>query len=242
MFWLNALINLILPLRCIKCGKILNEHNGLCSDCFNQIQFISAPYCARCGRPFLNESGLKSGKKQLCGQCLKQKRPLFTLQRSAFVYNDESKNIILDFKFRDKTASAETLANLLFTAGHDIWEEKPDLLIPVPLHRMRLLHRRYNQSALLVKYLAQKSGIAADYMSLIRRQNTIPQVQLSGNARRHNLKKAFAVRFPQNLKGKNVVLIDDVETTGSTLNECAHVLKKAGVRKIYALTLARTEI
>lgn len=242
MLWLNLLINLILPPRCIKCGKILNNRNGLCSDCFNKIQFISAPYCAHCGRPFLNESGLSSGKKQLCGKCLQEKRRLFELQRSAFIYNDESKNLILDFKFRDKTVYAETLANLLFSAGHDIWQEKPDLLLLVPIHQLRLLKRRYNQSALLVKYLAEKSGISADYFSLIRHQNTIPQVQLSGEARRHNLQKAFSVKNPQKLHGKSVVLIDDVETTGSTLNECAKVLKKAGVSKIYALTLARTEI
>lgn len=242
MQWLNLLINLILPPRCIKCGKILNEHNGLCSDCFNKIQFISAPYCAHCGHPFLNESGLSAGKKQLCGKCLQEKRRLFELQRSAFVYDDESKNLILDFKFRDKTVYAETLANLLFSAGGDIWREKPDLLLPVPIHQLRLIKRRYNQSALLVKYLSKKSGIAADYFSLVRHQNTIPQVQLSGKARRHNLQKAFSVKNQQKLQGKNVVLVDDVETTGSTLNECAKVLKKAGVKKIYALTLARTEI
>ena len=238
----NAVINLILPPRCIKCGKILGERNGLCSNCFNKIHFISAPYCARCGRPFTNESGLTAGKKQLCGKCLQEKHTLFTMQRSAFIYDDESKNLILDFKFRDKTVSAETLANLLFSAGHDIWNEKPDLLIPVPIHKLRLLNRRYNQSALLVKYLAQKSGLKADYFSLIRQQNTIPQINLSGEARRHNLHHAFCAALPQNLQGKSVVLIDDVETTGSTLNECAKVLKKAGVTKIYALTLARTEI
>lgn len=242
MPWWNAVINLILPPRCIKCGKILGERNGLCSNCFNKIHFISAPYCTRCGRPFTNESGLTAGKKQLCGKCLQEKHTLFTMQRSAFIYDDESKNLILDFKFRDKTVSAETLANLLFSAGHDIWNEKPDLLIPVPIHKLRLLNRRYNQSALLVKYLVQKSGLKADYFSLIRQQNTIPQVNLSGEARRHNLHHAFCAALPQNLQGKSVVLIDDVETTGSTLNECAKVLKKAGVTKIYALTLARTEI
>ncbi len=220
----------------------MQQHNGLCSDCFNKIHFISAPYCARCGRPFTNESGLSAGKKQLCGKCLQEKRPMFAMQRSAFIYDDESKNLILDFKFNDKTVSAETLANLLFSAGHDIWLEKPDLLIPVPIHQLRLLKRRYNQSALLVKYLALKSGVTADYFSLTRHQNTIPQVQLSGEARRRNLQKAFSVKYPQNLQGKSVVLIDDVETTGSTLKECAKVLKKAGVSKIYALTLARTEI
>ena len=242
MLGLNILINLVLPPRCIKCGKILSHNNGLCSDCFNKIQFISEPYCACCGRPFLNESGLTLGKKQLCAQCLKQKHHLFVMQRSAFIYNDESKDLILDFKFKDKTSSAETLANLLFAAGRDIWKEKPDLLLLVPIHQLRLLQRRYNQSALLVKYLSEKSNVSADYFSLIRHQNTIPQVQLSREGRRRNLKKAFSVNNCQNLAGKNVVLIDDVETTGSTLGKCAKVLKTAGVNKIYALTLARTEI
>lgn len=242
MPWWSFLVNFILPPRCIKCGKILQEHNGLCSDCFNKIRFISAPYCARCGLPFTDESGLSAGKRQLCGKCLQEKRPLFSMQRSAFIYDNESKNLILDFKFNDKTVSAETLANILFSAGHDIWQEKPDLLLPVPIHQLRLLKRRYNQSALLVKYLSEKSEISADYFSLIRHQNTIPQVQLSGDARRRNLQKAFSVKYPQKLQGKSVVLVDDVETTGSTLNECAKVLKKAGVKKIYALTLARTEI
>lgn len=242
MPWWNILINFILPPRCIKCGKILSEHNGLCHDCFSKIQFISAPYCACCGRPFFNESGLTFGKKQLCGQCLQQKKHLFVMQRSSFIYDDESKNLILDFKFKDKTVYAETLAGMLFTAGHDIWRQKPDVIIPVPIHALRLLHRRYNQSALLAKNLSLKTNIPVDYLSLVRRQNTIPQVKLSGEARRRNLKKAFCVDNPKNIKGKNIVLIDDVETTGSTLNECAKVLKQAGANKIYALTLARTEI
>lgn len=234
-------INAILPPRCIKCGKILSEHNGLCSDCFQKINFISEPFCSRCGRPFYNETHLTAGKKHLCGECLKKKRPLFAIQRSTFIYDDESKNLILDFKFHDKTVSAETLANMLYSSGRDIWKEKPDLLIATPIHRLRLIKRRYNQASLLVKYLSRKTGIAANHVSLIRHENTIPQVQLSGTARRNNLKSAFSVVHNELVKGKSVVLVDDVETTGSTLNECAKVLKKAGVKKIYSLTLARTE-
>ena len=241
MNFLRLLINVILPPRCLKCGKVLSMQNGLCADCFNKIAFISEPLCYRCGRPFTDEMNLKSGVKQLCGACLKEKHPLFAMRRSAFLYDDESKKLILDFKFKDKTYSAETLANMLYGAGSDIWSENPDLIVPVPVHWKRLLKRRYNQSALLVKYLSLKTSVPADYSSLIRKQNTIPQVQLTGVARRRNLRQAFAVKYPQNIKGKKVVLIDDVETTGSTLNECAKVLKKAGAAKIYALTLARTE-
>lgn len=238
---LNAILNLLLPPRCIKCGKILAAKNGLCPECFAKIRFISAPLCYKCGRPFLSDENIKFGTVQCCGECLQKKRFLFELQRSAFIYDDESKDLILDLKFRDKTGYAETLAGLLYSAGADIWKENPDLLIPVPIHRLRLLQRRYNQSALLADYLARKVNIQTDCNSLIRCRNTVPQVQLSGSARRNNLKQAFEVIKPQNIKGRKIVLIDDVSTTGSTLNECAKVLHRAGAAKIYALTLARTE-
>lgn len=241
MFWLQNIINLLLPPRCIKCGKILSSRNRLCAECFNKIHFISYPLCYHCGRPFLQQTGVKFKTHQLCGACLKEKKHLFTIQRSAFIYDEESKDMILDLKFRDKTSNAEALADMLYTAGADIWQENPDLLIPVPIHRLRLLKRRYNQSAVLTKYLAKKTQIAANCESLIRSRNTIPQVELSGNARRTNLHNAFIIKFPNNIKGKKIVLIDDVTTTGSTLNECAKVLHNSGAAKIYALTLARTE-
>jgi len=237
----QTFINLLLPPRCIKCGKVLDGHNGLCAECFNKIDFISAPLCYRCGNPFSANAHIKYKAKQCCATCLQKKRHLFALQRSAFIYNDESKDLILDLKFRDKTFAAPILANMLFAAGHDIWEQKPDLIIPVPIHYLRMLKRRYNQSALLVKYLSPRAGVIADYTSLIRQENTIPQVQLSGEARRKNLKTAFKVKYPQNIKGKKIVLIDDVATTGSTLNECAKVLRRAGAKEVYSLTLARTE-
>lgn len=237
----RLIINAVLPPRCIKCGKILSERNSLCAECFNKIRFIGAPMCACCGRPFDNEMAQEAGKKQICGACLAQKRPLFALKRFAFIYDDDSKNLILGFKFADKTSYATVLGDMLWRAGRDIWDDEPDLIIPVPIHRQRLLERRYNQSALLARHLAKKTNIDADYFSLQRVRYTIPQVQLSGAARRNNLKQAFAVIKPQNIKGRKIVLIDDVETTGSTLAECAKVLKKAGAQKVYALTLARPE-
>ena len=237
----SAIVNLLLPPRCIKCGKVLQEQNGLCADCFNKINFISEPLCYQCGRPFESSSRVKYKTKQYCGECLRHKKHLFTLQRSAFIYDNESKDIVLDLKFRDKTSSAKVLANMLYAAGRDIWRQKPDLIIPVPIHYFRMLKRRYNQSALLVKYLSLRSEVAADYISLIRHENTIPQVELSGAARRKNLKTAFMVKYPQNVEGKKIVLIDDVTTTGSTLNECAKVLLRAGAKEVYSITLARTE-
>ena len=156
-------------------------------------------------------------------------------------YDENSKDLIIDFKFHDKTVSAEVLANMLFVAGKDIWSENPDYLIPVPLHKKRLHSRRYNQAALLCKYLSKKTMIETDYFSLQRVQNTVPQVSLTGIKRQNNLKKAFALKNTEKFKGKSVVIVDDVKTTGSTLNECAKVFRKAGVKYIYSLTLAQTD-
>ncbi len=238
---LSFFINLLLPPRCIKCGKILSEHNGLCPECFKKITFISEPYCYLCGHPFADSANIKFAKKQICGNCAKEKKHLFVMQRSAFIYDDDSKQLVIDFKFHDKTVAAEVLANMLFVAGKDIWAENPDYLIPVPLHKKRLHVRRYNQSALLCKYLSKKSLVEVDYFSLERVLNTVPQVSLIGAKRRNNLKKAFALNNTEKFKGKKVVLIDDVKTTGSTLMECAKVLHKAGVKEIYSLTLAQTD-
>ena len=239
---LRTFLNAILPPRCLKCGRILAEKNGLCTECFNKIHFIGKPFCRRCGHPFANERLIEIGKHYLCGKCLQEKRPLLQMRRFAFMYDNESKKLILDFKFRDKTFYAEMLAYILYGAGKEIWEQNPDLIIPVPIHNKRLLKRRYNQSALLVKYLSKITQIAADYKSLVRIENTVPQVELSAHARRHNLNHAFAVKNLAFIKGKKIVLVDDVETTGSTLKECAKVLHKAKADKIYAITLARTEI
>ena len=237
----NLLINWLLPPRCIKCGQILSEKNGLCPECFSKITFISEPYCYCCGHPFTETTGVKFAKKQICGNCASAKKHHFSLQRSAFVYDENSKDLIIDFKFHDKTSAAEVLANMLFVAGKDIWAENPDYLIPVPLHKKRLHKRRYNQSALLCKYLSRKCLVEVDYFSLERVVNTVPQVSLTGARRRNNLKKAFALSSAEKLKGKSVVLVDDVKTTGSTLNECAKILRKAGVKNIYSLTLAQTD-
>ena len=115
------------------------------------------------------------------------------------------------------------------------------MIIAVPLHKLRLIKRKYNQSILLAKHLSIKTKIPINYTSLIRTENTIPQVQLSGKARLNNLKNAFMIKYPEIIKNKKIVLIDDVETTGSTLKECAKILKKAGAQNIYALTIAKTE-
>lgn len=232
--WLRTFIDVILPPRCLICGKAIHSCDTLCSDCFAQISFISFPYCAHCGRPL----ALSSDEQHYCAMCLSNKDP-FRLCRSAVKYDDFSKKLILDFKFSDCLENRTLLTNWLFLAGNDIFKAGIDLIIPVPLHYMRLFKRKYNQSAVLASGLSKLTGIPADYKSLQKIRHTIPQISCTGKQRVKNVKKAFDVTSPHNIKGKRIVLIDDVFTTGSTLKECAKVLKKAGAKSVDTLTIAR---
>lgn len=234
---LKDIINFLLPPRCINCGKILADEDGLCANCFNEITFISAPYCKRCGLPF--PDGIGINKNLLCPMCVKDAKKLFRYSRSAIKYETLSKNMILAFKFMDKTENAKVFAKWLKIAGGDIFAAGADILIPVPLHYKRLVKRRYNQSALLATELSKLVLIETDFKSLVKYKSTKPQVSYSGKARIKNIKDAFMVKYPENIKDKRVVLIDDVQTTGSTLKECAKVLIHAGAKSVDFLTVAR---
>ena len=167
------------------------------------------------------------------------KKNSFRLCRSAIKYDQFSKKLLLDFKFADHIENRSLLARWLYFAGKDIFNAGVDLIIPVPLYFTRLLSRKYNQSAILTAELSKMTAIPADYKSLKKIRNTLPQVQCNGTKRKTNIKNAFQVKNPNKIKGKRILLIDDVYTTGSTLNECCKVLLKAGATSVDILTVAR---
>ncbi len=233
----EQILNCFLPPRCLRCGKVLKQNTGLCRQCIEEIHFITEPYCHKCGHPFdfLEE---RNGQL-LCGRCLKTKRSIFRLSRSAFVYDDASKGLILGFKFHDQTENARLLAQMMYVAGSDIFAAGIDVIMPVPLHYTRLLKRRYNQSALLANELSKLSGVKVDNLSLVRHQKTRPQVELSGLERQRNVRNVFSLKNQAAVKGKRVLLIDDVLTTGATLRECAKALRQSGAKSIDTLTAGR---
>lgn len=231
--WLKILLNVILPPRCLICGKVISSDDSLCLDCFDNINFITKPYCKRCGVPLVS-----GGDETYCVSCLTKTSPL-RLCRAAIKYDEFSKKLILDFKFLDHIENKKLLARWLYMAGQDIFKEGVDLLIPVPLYYTRLIKRKYNQSAILTAELAKLSGIEACYTALKKIKHTLPQVECNGKHRKLNVQNAFDVLHCDKIKGKRIVLIDDVYTTGSTLKECAKALKKAGAKSVDALTVAR---
>ncbi|MCP3676228.1 MAG: ComF family protein, partial [Deltaproteobacteria bacterium] len=171
----------------------------------------------------------------LCGDCMKHKRR-FSLARSAGTYEGTLLDAIHLLKYRGKTALAHPLASLLTDT---IDGQEYDIITPVPLHRKRLQERGFNQSLLLARGVAKRYRIPIDYPNLRRVRATAPQINLSGNERKANVRGAFEVRKGAPFSKKRVLLIDDVYTTGATVSECSKALKKAGANEVGVLTLAR---
>lgn len=231
----------LLPGRCFACGEIVADAGGLCGACWEGVRFISSPQCARCGRPFELEldADVHAGDGLICGDCAR-KAPVYDQARAAMVYDEASRPVILAFKHGDRTDMAPVLADWLARAGAEVLAEA-DLIVPVPLHWTRLWSRRFNQSAELARHLAKASGKTYAPGLIRRHRRTPPQAGLGAKARAKNMRGAFSVSKGKaaQISGRRVLLIDDVMTTGSTLNACAGVLLWAGAEGVDVLTLAR---
>jgi ComF family protein len=229
----RLLLDSLLPPQCMSCQAVVEAPGSLCAHCFSRITFITPPHCECCGIPF--EGAVIDDLT--CGACLKH-RPSFDRARAAFVYAADSKALVLKLKHGDRTESAVHLARWLQRAGAELITSC-DVIVPVPLHRWRLLMRAYNQSALLANALGKLSGKPVVPDALTRIKATPTQGGLSRNDRRRNVARAFAVPRPQAIKDRRVLLIDDVLTTGATADVCARTLLEAGAATADVLVLAR---
>lgn len=228
-------IDMILPPRCILSGEIVDCQGTLSPQSWASLSFIGAPQCQCCGIPF--DYVIEEGA--FCTQCLEYP-PKFASARAALKYDDASKKMILGFKHGDKTHAVRTFIPWLKVAGAQMLQGA-DFLIPVPLHPYRLLARRYNQSALIAHALSRETGVACLPMGLKRVRATPPQGHLSTKERHKNVRKAFAVphAVAHRIVGKKIILVDDVFTTGATVQECTKVLLKSGAGEVHILTIAR---
>lgn len=231
----NHTLDILLPPLCLSCDKPVGTDRTLCTDCWKDIHFITPSFCACCGAPF----EVPVGDNMLCGSCIGEP-PHFAKARAAMLYNDASKRLVLSFKHSDRTHPARALAEWMHRAGQEFWSDA-DLVMPVPLHRWRLFKRRYNQSALLAHYVGAVAIKPVLVDGLQRLRPTPTQGHLSRKERFENVRGAFGLvaRYQGQIKDKNIVLIDDVLTTGATANECARVLLKAGAKAVNVLTLSR---
>jgi len=228
-------LNAVLPPRCLACGEPVADPGTLCAPCWSGLSFIAPPVCAACGYPFAYEEAAGA----LCGACSRE-RPAYHRARAALIYDQASRGLILALKHGDRTDSAPSLARWIGGAARELLGAA-DMIAPVPLHRWRLLARRYNQSALLAHALARGTGLPCVADLLVRRRRTPSQGGLTARQRRDNVRGAFAVHPARAdaLAGKRVVLVDDVLTTGATAESCARALVRGGAAAVEVATLAR---
>lgn len=228
-------VDTVLPPRCIITGEIVDRQGMISPKAWAQLNFISQPQCERCGIPF----DFESFEGMSCTQCL-DRPPPFETARGALKYDDSSRDMILRFKHADQTHAVLAFVPWMEKAGANMLEQA-DYLIPVPLHRWRLLSRRYNQSALISLALSKKTKVSSLVDGLLRVRATKVQGFMKAAERHKNVKKAFSAnpKRAEQIKGKSIILIDDVYTTGATVKECAKTLLDAGAARVDVLTLAR---
>ena len=230
-------LDLVYPPVCLSCRRATAAHDALCPACWRQMRFIERPYCERLGTPFdvdLGQDGLVSPQAMA-------DPPVFARARAAVAFHDGPARILVyRFKYYDRLEVATAMAGWMARAGAELLAEA-DVLAPAPLHWLRLAGRRYNQAAVLAQALSRATGVPTSAEALARVKATAPQVGLSRAQRAANLQGAF--RTPEaaalSILDKNVVLVDDVLTSGATANAAARALLRGGAQRVDVLTFAR---
>lgn len=221
----DRFLNLLYPPRCVGCRR---PGADLCAACLEQIPRVEPPFCTRCGD--------RATADGLCARCRVSPLQIECI-RSVAYFEGTLREALHHLKYRHRTALAGPLGDLLAT----YWRQhamSADVIVPVPLHAARLRERGYNQAALLAREMARRTGLALDGRTLVRQRATAPQVELDAEQRRENVRDAFCCSGHA-LAGKRVLLIDDVCTTGATLEACAVALYEGGACSVQALTVAR---
>lgn len=222
----NIILDFLFPKKCVGCGR---EGIWLCDRCFSKIILVKSPSCPFCNQLTLN------GK--LCSRC-RAKSSLTGVLVAAYYHDGPLKEAIHKFKYNRVRDLAEDLANILIMRLERGFPTGKLILVPIPLHRAREAERGFNQARELAKIISASYDIEIKE-SLVRKKYTQPQVKKSGRERRESLSKAFSVKNKESIQDKTVILIDDVFTTGTTLSECAKILRLSGARQVWGLVLAK---
>lgn len=231
----QRLLDWILPTACPSCGVLVASDDGFCVNCWSRLNWIDRPYCARLGIPFAYDIGPDG----LSAEAIANPPP-YRRARAAVLYDDDVQKVIHRFKYLDQPELGKLIGGLMVRAARDCLDDV-DVIIPVPLHRGRLWQRRYNQSAELARTLSERTGLPVDLVSLQRIRSTTRQVGLRADERKRNVQGAFRVSAVVGgaLEGQAVLLVDDVLTTGATVEACARALTRGGARAVDVVTFAR---
>jgi ComF family protein len=230
----RAVADFIVPPVCVGCHKPLAAHDTLCADCWRGIDFIRPPLCDRLGLPMPFDTG-----GTMISAAAAAAPPVYGRARAVARYDTVMRSLIRDYKFHDQHHARRLFGRWLAAAGDDLIPDA-ELIVPVPMARLRLLWRRFNQSAELAAELGRITGLPSRPLALVRTRRTRPQPGLSREQRRENVRGAFAVPRARaaDVAGRAVLLLDDVVTTGATADACARALKAAGALRVDVLALA----
>jgi ComF family protein len=225
----DGFLDLVYPPKCLVCEALNPRY--ICESCLSQIERIPRPHCPRCGHLVFGSH---------CHNCLGQIHS-FTTARAVGLHEGVLRQAIHEFKYNGNRMLADPLAEVLheyLTRRADFPWRRADCIVPVPIHPARYRLRGYNQSELLAERLSGLARMPLVRNAVVRGRHTRPQVELAGDVRRNNVRTAFRARRPSELRGKVVLLVDDVATTCSTLHECSLALLSAGAFRVYAVCLA----
>ena len=230
----TALSDVVMPPVCLVCRTRIETHDALCASCWRRIDFIRPPLCDRLGLPLPFDIG-----GPMISAAAAADPPPYRRARAVAAYTGAMQDLVHGLKFQDRHDVRRLLGRWLADAGRDLLSDC-DIVVPVPLARGRLLVRRFNQAAILAREVARVSGLTYEPMALERTRATTSQIGLSRGERQRNVAGAFAVpkRRAAGVRGRRVLLIDDVVTTGSTVGACARALSRAGAAEVDVLALA----
>lgn len=230
----NNCIDFLFPSSCPLCGAPVSVHGELCADCWASFNWISNPKCTKCGYPF--PANLDLGLNPICPNCASGKCPLDMI-RSACVYDGVSRETVLPFKHGGRIKYSNFMSRAMMWSMRDI-EIKPDIIMPVPLAWRRLRHRGYNQATLLARPISKAMNVKMDLDS-VRRIYRPDMGHKNAVQRAENIRGVFKVSRPDRIRGKKILLVDDVMTTGATFAELRRVLMKAGAVSVYGVVFCR---
>ena len=240
--WFQTVLDFLFPAECVHCHNFAGDNRVLifCRPCWDKIPILTGPVCPRCGKPLASEAALQYSPNFLCGDC-RILVPDFDRVFSVARYDGILREAIRQFKFYQKTGLGKHFVQLLISYMPDNIEwTSYQTILPVPLHKKRKRERGYNQASILARHLARHYRLNFIQNNLIRIKHTEAQWPIKERGQRQaNVKNAFHLRFPFQVQDQHLILIDDVFTTGATVNECAKTLKKAGAKSVLVLTVAR---